>query len=163
MTDPGHLVFYTIKQTAPKSVKVPGVTISNQFGDLVVNVGKADRMLVPTSKSLSGSPDPLDTPLDHFKCYKINGRFRITGLSIQTQFGTLTLDIKKPTHLCAPADKDGEDPTAPSHAEHLACYQVRGIRPEAQPIIFTNDQFGPDSYTFYGPRELCVPSTVVLP
>jgi len=43
------------------------------------------------------------------------------------------------------------------------CYQVYGSRPTTQPTIFTNDQFGPDSYTFYGPRDLCVPSEVTIP
>jgi hypothetical protein len=43
------------------------------------------------------------------------------------------------------------------------CYQIRGPRPETQPTIFTADQFGPDTYTFYGPRDLCVPSEVMVP
>jgi hypothetical protein len=28
--------------------------------------------------------------------------------------------------------------------------------------IFTNNQFGPDQFVVYGPRELCVP-TILLP
>ncbi len=161
---PGHLNFYTIKQTTPKTVKIKGVVVTNQFGVLVVTVGKADRLLVPTAKSLVGYPGPLLTPLDHFKCYKVgNAKFRRPGISIETQFGAITVDIKKPTHLCAPVNKNGEDPTAPSHPEHLLCYKVSGPRPDTQPVVFTNDQFGPDSYTFYGPRELCVPSEVAVP
>jgi hypothetical protein len=160
----GHLVFYTIKQTTPRTVKRKGVAVLNQFGTLVVTVGKADRLLVPTAKSLSAYPDPLATPLDHFKCYKVgSAKFRASGLTVETQFGPLVVDIKKPTHLCAPASKNGEDPTAPSHSEHLMCYQVHGPRPDVQPAIFTNDQFGPDTYTFFGPRDLCVPSDVVVP
>ena len=66
--------------------------------------------------------------------------------------------------VAAPASKNGEDPAAPNHPEHLMCYQVRGPRPTTQPTITTNDQFvGLDTYTFFGPRELCVPSTVVIP
>ena len=46
----------------------------------------------------------------------------------------------------------------------MMCYQVRGTRPRTAPDrIFVNNQFGPDTYHFYGPRDLCVPSTVVLP
>jgi hypothetical protein len=160
----GHLNFYTAKQTSPKTVKHKGVVVTNQFGLLVVTVGKTDRVLVPTAKSLTGYPDPFPPILDHFKCYKVAGAtFRQPGLNVETQFGPITVDIKKPTHLCAPADKNGEDPTAPSHPDHLMCYQIRGPRPDTQPTVFTNDQFGPDTHTFYGPREICVPSTVMVP
>jgi hypothetical protein len=163
-TDEGHLVSYTLKQTAPKHDKIKGIVVTNQFGTLVVTLGKADRALIPTAKSLVGYPGALGVPLDHFKCYKVAAaKFRTTGLAITTQFGPITLDIKKPLHLCAPASKNGENPSAPGHPDHLMCYQVRGPRPGIQPTIFTNDQFGPDSYTFYGPRDLCVPSEIQVP
>ncbi len=162
-THPGHLVFYTIKQTAPRPIKIPGVVVTNQFGVLVVTVGKADRMLVPTAKSLTNYPGPLLTPLDHFKCYKVKGKFHQSGLDVETQFGPLDLDIKRPTHLCAPASKNGEDPAALAHTQHLMCYQVKGPRPSTQPTIFTSDQFGNDSRTFFGARELCVPSDITVP
>lgn len=157
-TDPRHLAYYTIKQTTPWS-KQRGVEVTNQFGDFAVNVGKPDRMLVPTSKSLVTTPDPLDLPLDHFKCYRLSGaKFRRNGIAIETQFGALTVDVKRPLHLCAPASKNGEDPTAPSHSDYLMCFQVSGQRPTTQPTIYTNDQFGPDSYGFFGTRDFCVPS-----
>ena len=164
VTDNGHLVSYTLKQTAPKEKKVRGVTVTNQFGDLELTVGKADRMLIPTAKSLTGNPGPLGILLDHFKCYKVSqAKFRRMGIGIETQFGPIIIDIKKPLHFCVPASKNGEDPTAPSHTEYLMCYQVRGPRPDVQPSIFTNDQFGPDSYTFFGPRDMCVPSSAIFP
>jgi hypothetical protein len=164
VADPRHLNFYTIKQTAPGKTTVKGVTVTNQFGDLVINVGKADRMLVPTAKSLITTPGPLAVPLDHFKCYKATGaKYRASGIAVETQFGPLTVDIKKPLHLCAPADKNGEDPSAPTHPDFLMCYQVKGQRPATQPTVYTNDQFGPDHYSFFGTRELCVPSRVTLP
>jgi hypothetical protein len=165
VTEPGHLTSYTIKQTSPAFTGArKGVTVTNQFGSLVVNVGKADRLLVPTAKSLTGTPDPLDDPLDHFKCYRVSGaRFRQAGIGVETQFGSLTVDIKRPLHLCAPADKNGEDPSAPTHADHLLCYQVRGPRPQSQPTINTVEQLESGSYTFFGPREFCVPSSKTLP
>jgi hypothetical protein len=170
ITDAGHLSSYTIKQTDPKYTgSLKGVTVTNQFGSLVLNVGRADRLLVPTAKSLTGTPTfPLTEPLDHFKCYKVSGaKFRRADIGVETQFGPLTIDIKKPLHLCAPANKSGEDPTAPNHPDHLMCYQVRGPRPQTQPTVHTVDQFTPqsgsDSYVFFGPREFCVPSTKTLP
>ena len=68
-----------------------------------MTVGKTDRLLVPTAKSLTTYPDPF-----------------------------------------------------PPRSRRISA-------PSTQPSIFTNDQFGPDTYTFYGPRELCVPSEVVVP
>ncbi len=165
VTDLGHLTSYTIKQTSPRfSGALKGVTVTNQFGSLVLNVGKADRLLVPTAKGIGGTPIPLVDPLDHFKCYRVSGaKFRQAGIGVETQFGQLTVDIKKPLHLCAPANKNGENPGADAHPDHYLCYQVRGPRPVTQPTINTDNQFGPDSFTFFGPRELCVPSTKQLP
>ena len=161
--DPGHLTFYTIKQTSPRFTPLKDVTVTNQFGDLVVTLEKPDRLLVPTAKSLTGPPLPLQDPLDHFKCYRVSGaRFRRAGIAVNTQFGPITVDIKKPLHLCAPVNKNGEDPSAPQHPDHLMCYLVRGPRP-LQKTVFTNNQFGQDSFGFFGPRELCVPSTKTLP
>ena len=94
------------------------------------------------AKSLTGPPPPLQDPLDHFKCYRVSrARFRSPGITVETQFGPLTVDIKKPLHLCAPVNKNGEDPSAPGHPDHLMCYLVRGPRP-LQQTIFTNNQFG---------------------
>jgi len=34
-------------------------------------------------------------------------------------------DLKKPRRFCAPADKNGEDSSAPSHPVYLVCYQTK--------------------------------------
>ena len=162
-THPGHLTSYTIKQTSSRFTPIKGVTVTDQFGSLVVTVKKPDRLLVPTAKSLTAQPGPLQDPLDHFKCYRLSAaRFRRAGITVETQFGPLTVDIKKPLHLCAPVNKNGEDPSAPGHPDHLMCYLVRGPRP-VQKTVFTDNQFGQDSFEFFGPRELCVSSTKTLP
>jgi len=31
------------------------------------------------------------------------------------------------------------------------------------PTVFTRNQFGPDSFTFHGQRDFCVPATAILP
>ena len=35
-------------------------------------------------------------------------KFRRQGLEVADQFGTITVDIKKPLRLCVPANKNGE-------------------------------------------------------
>jgi hypothetical protein len=158
--DPGHLTFYTIRQTTPFTAAT--ATVTNEFGTATVKLSKPDRLLVPTAKSLTAIPDALATPIDHFKCYRLStARTRVEDLTITDQFGTIEVDIKKPLHLCLAAAVNGEPVPQPNAS--LACYLVRGVRPAtAPPIVYTRDQFGPDQYPFFGPRDLCVPSTVVF-
>jgi hypothetical protein len=161
--DPDHLKSWQNKHTRPR---VLNQTIVNQFGTLVVDVHKPAFMLVPASKSLVGNPPPLAGPtVDHFQCYKIRRskgtpKFtKIVGVTGVDQFGAYTLDLLKPRWLCAPANKSGEDPTAPSHPEHLLCYKSRNsglqfVRRNA----FTTDQFGNQTLDLIRRIELCVPS-----
>ena len=162
--DPDHLTAYTIKQTAPRFQRQRGQVVVNQFGAVTLDVVKPDRLLVPTTKSLDAPPDLLDPFfVDHFKCYRIAyAKYRASGIQITDQFGDLTIDIKKPVHLCLAAEKNGEGIFDPSQT--LMCYLVRGIQPPAAPAqVMTNNQFGPDAFPFYGPREFCVPSVLNPP
>ncbi|MEO6028041.1 MAG: hypothetical protein ABIR79_14345 [Candidatus Binatia bacterium] len=160
--DADHLTVYTIKQTSPRFIRRKAQVVVNQFGTQTMDVVKPDRMLVPTVKSLNGTPVlPPAFGVDHFKCYRVAyAKLRAFGLKIHDQFGTITIDIKKPTHLCVPADKNGEG--IPDFTQYLMCYRMR-IAPRFPPAqlpatIFTRNQFGADSYRVFGPRELCVPS-----
>jgi hypothetical protein len=100
-------------------------------------------------------------PIDHYKCYRVRGaRFRQNGVSVETQFGSLTVDIKRLLHLCAPVDKNDEG--IADQDSHLLCYQIRGPRPTVPDSVFTTDQFGSDEMALYGVRELCVPASKTL-
>jgi hypothetical protein len=37
------------------------------------------------------------------------------------------------------------------------------LPPQLPPLVFTHDQFGPDSYPVYGLRDFCVPAQITLP
>ena len=103
------------------------MTVTNQFGTQSLNVGKADRLLVPTAKSLTGRRSRSPAPLDHFKCYRVSGARGPAHSQRRTDSSAAHVDIKKPLHLCAPANKNGEgifDPTA-----HLLCYRARMLAP----------------------------------
>src|SRR5262245_47546837 len=65
--------------------------------------------------------------LDHFQCYDGRARpsIRVQGVTLVDQFGTLMVDVFGPTDLCAPANKNDEDPTAPDHPAHLASYNIK--------------------------------------
>jgi hypothetical protein len=110
---PGHETAYTIRQTSPKFDRkkdIP-VTVANDFGSqppsfptFTVDLVRAERLLVPTSKSLvwPNFPPPLTGELDHFKCYRVSGaRFRRASVSVETQFGNRNVAIKRPRDLRA--------------------------------------------------------------
>ena len=156
---PGHETFYTIKQTSPHFAPVKNLTITDQFGTIQVDLVRPERLLVPTSKSLTAPPPPpLATPLDHFKCYRVRGaRVRVPNVSVQTQFnpgGPITVAIKRPRDLCLPVDKNGEGIL--NSTIGLMCYQVR-TSPQSPPRVFTTDQFESADYPLFGIRDLCVP------
>jgi len=165
--DPDHLSAYTIKQTSPRFTRVRGLAIVNQFGTIAVDLVKPDRLLVPTVKSFTGLPTPAAPfGVDHFKCYKVGRtQFRAFGIKVDDQFGTSTVDIKRPTHVCVPADKNGEG--VPDPTQNLTCYKVgptaRTSQVNPPDLVFVNNQFGTESYGLQGQRELCVPSEVMVP
>jgi hypothetical protein len=173
-----HLEGYQILP-ATKHVPQTNIKIENQFhpsrGELFVNTIKPDRLLVPTAKSLTGpvdAPDPASHNVDHYKCYKA----KVTpgtptfpkGLqaTVVDQFNQPKLyDLKKPTRLCNPVDKNGEG--IKNEATHLMCYQAKpatGQPKHAKVLgIHVNNQFGPEQLDTIKEEELCVPSEKILP
>jgi hypothetical protein len=161
-TDPDHLKAWQDKHSA---AKVLNQTVVNQFGTVVVDVLNPAFLLVPASKSLTATPPPLVGPtVDHFQCYKVKRsqgtpKFtKISGVAAADQFGSYTVDLVRPRWLCAPANKAGEDPTAPSHVQHLLCYKTRNTARFTRRTAFTTDQFGSQQLELLRRIELCVPS-----
>jgi hypothetical protein len=126
----------------------------------------------------SGNQTPPPAGLDHFKCYKIavakapHGQppfpkfVPVTDVKVEDQFETRFFDLKKPTRLCNPADKNGEDAAAPAHAGHLVCYRVKLTKTTPKQakvtstLVSTDNQLGPEVQQAVGVQELCVPSTL---
>ncbi len=131
---------------------------------------------------------PDEFPVDHFKCYKVKVKKKIceddpaikcredadcqTGtcnlgfpkgiqVTVEDQFEDKLFDVKKPTRLCTPVDKNGEGIINPD--AHLMCYKVKPAEDEPKHIkvegIHTNNQFGPLQVDTKKEAELCVPST----
>ena len=163
--DPDHLTGYIIRQR-PRFTGATGVSVTNQFATVTMDLRAPDMLLVPTAKSLSASPPALAAPtIDHFKCYRVaRARTRASGVSVADEFGTLVEDVKQPLRLCIPADKNGEG--IPDPTSNLLCYKIRqtslplfrGIEP-----IFINNQFAASTIGVDHLRELCVLSSVTLP
>jgi hypothetical protein len=163
--DPEHLVGYVIHQTAPRFAKITNEVVTDQFGTLTVDLVRPDYLKVPSAKSLTSPPPPLADPtLNHFKCYKVkHGTRRIPLVTIDDEFGSLNLRVRKAFRLCVPADKNGEGITDPQIP--LMCYLVKPVvggprfHPPVDPI-YVNNQFGQSTYTIDHLQELCVPATL---
>jgi hypothetical protein len=124
--------------------------------------------MVPTAKDNV----PLEPPPgDHFTCYKIKRtrgepKFVPLTVTVADQFQSVTSTVLKPIRLCAPANKNGEDPSAPTHAAHLTSYGVRSTAPFAPRIADVVTQFGTHTIAVVKPKRLLVPtakSLVALP
>jgi hypothetical protein len=151
----------------PKFVKSDH-TAFDQFGSHPLTVVKPLELRAPSAKVLGAGGTPtVDTAgVDHFECYqavpqKGAPKLTATSIAVTDQFGTVDLTLTKITKLCAPVNKDGEDPTAPQHPGHLVCYQAKlpkGVKFPATTVSVNNTNFGPAVLVAKSVAELCVPA-----
>jgi hypothetical protein len=168
---PGHLAGYQTRNEVPHFARVHGLRVQNAFGEVVVDVTKPVRGLIPSAKSLDAPPPTATPTVDHFMCYKTRLSAGaplftpITAVTITDQLGNFTLDVKKPRALCVAAEKNGESPGAETHPDVLMCYAVKPSAGAAKftpraPVFIAN-QLGDATTTVLKPAELCVASTIV--
>lgn len=122
------------------------------------------------------TPTPTPFPIDHFQCYKskiAHGAPKFTpspGVTVVDHYsligvttGYLTVDVKKVTGLCNPANINGLEPSAPTDVEHGVAYQTR-ITAGTAPFVKVRDQqiYNPDFGTLHvdvlKPMGLFLPS-----
>ena len=164
-----HLVEYDIKKSKGES-KFKGsknILVTNQFGELTVDIKKAKTLLVPSAKSHDSTPSELeDIAINHFKCYdakvsKHTPKFEKRNVDLNDQFGSLTMTVYKEKALCVPVDKNSEGII--DDENYLLCYDLKKIKGEPKfhkVNVFTNNQFGPEEIKAEKPKRLCVPSTI---
>jgi len=135
--------------------------------------------ITPT-QTLTATP----TVVDHFMCYKSAAAKPPTGrppfpkftphagVAVTDEFSGAPpdqheLDLKKTKALCNPADKNGEDPIAPTHTQHLESYVAKVTKlPTPQPkptaqVRTTQDQFGVLKLKVTSVDRVMVPSNKV--
>jgi hypothetical protein len=104
---------------------------------------------------------PTPSALDHFECYDARHAPRlIPDVSLVDEFGARTVTLGEPTRICNPADKNGEDASAPEHAAHLVGYRVSSASPRFRHVrhqVVVN-QFGSITVDLFRPDLLLVPS-----
>jgi hypothetical protein len=168
-----HLAAFQIK-SLEKHEKRTGVLVQNVLGSLLLDTVKEERLLVPSAKSLEGPATPPEAPpVDHFKCYKAKvskgaAKFpKGVQVTLSDQFDPKqrSFDVKKPTKLCLPVDKNGEGIQRPD--ELLVCYSAKpakGQRKHAKrESVSVANQFGVGTLDTLKEDVLCVPSAVALP
>jgi len=160
--DPDHLIGYEIRRTSTRFERVVDEVVVDQFGSLVLDLQRPERILVPSAKSVSGPASSLDPPVvDHYQCYRVRGdRRRVQDVMVEDQFtenGPDLTDVKKPLRLCLPVDKDGEGIV--DNVARLMCYKTKP-GPRVNQEVWFDNQFGGGILEVRRARELCVPVAI---
>jgi hypothetical protein len=106
-------------------------------------------------------------------CYDVKetgDKFTGARASLSDQYeANKIFDVKKPGSLCAPANKNEEDPSAPSHPLHLQAHQLKltktnppQVKPGKHENIKVENQFGVLIVDTVAPDRLLVPTTKSL-
>jgi hypothetical protein len=104
-------------------------------------------------------------PLNHFQCYEVHApKMSVPGITLDDQFGPGVVELKKPKRLCNPADKNGEDPTAPGDPDHLTGYKIKQTSPRFARLngVTVRNQFGTIVVDVVKPDLVLVPSAKSL-
>src|SRR5262245_44909400 len=91
-----HFECYAIK---PRRFSPVTATIDDELGSLVERVRAPNRLCVPADKNGEGIGDPTDHLVSHELDPPKSPRFRRTNQPVVNQFGTLHLDILRPSWL----------------------------------------------------------------
>jgi len=130
----------------------PVVSITDQFGTQVTDLGTTDLFFVPADKNGEGIADPFS----HLTCYGINdGEPGPPGVTVTNQFVTdAPIDVGLPQELCVPTEK--LIAPGPIDIDHFKCYEAFG-----DPLdigVGLVDQFQGFSSLVVEPFRLCNPA-----
>lgn len=113
--------------------------------------------LPPTDPPPGGGGDAR-----RYQCYEIHRpNFAGPPVTVTDAVGTTIVTLKRAKRICAPADLDGTDPTAPADPAHLTYYTLRPtpFRP-ARAAVTT--ELGTVTVTLAKPDRLLVPTAKSL-
>jgi hypothetical protein len=131
----------------------PTVTIDDQFGTQVTDLGLTKLFLVPADKNEEGIRDRFS----HLTCYEIlDGQPGPPNVTVTNQFVTdAPIDVRLPTELCVPTEKL----ITPGRVgiDHYKCYDAVGDAVDINVGIV--DQFQEGLPTLVAdPFRLCIPA-----
>ena len=164
-----HLKCYTITTIAQDHSGGGAYVIRDQFGRREIEIGKAERLCLPSTKqivgkrgqpSLCSGAASLLALGDHYKCYRATGPAAATVVTLRDQFDRERVTVAKLRRLCTPVQKNQTRIQHP--LTHLACYQIvatKGQAPFSPLTVRVRNQFGIEILRVLAPEELCVPAT----
>jgi len=121
------------------------------------------QMLVPamSPRALGLQLFRILADVDHFQCYRARtSGFGRRSVTLNDVFGTRSVTVRSPYDLCAPADKNAEDPAAPVSLDFLTSYRLSSSGPQSISGVTATNQFGTVSLSVRSPRLLMVPTAV---
>lgn len=164
---PDHFMCYKTKIT-PGTPKFSGgdVNLEDQFETGTFTVKKPKELCTPADKNDEGVRDP-DTHLESYLIKSAADHTPETGILVEDQFGTLSVDTVKPQRLMVPSVKSLGVPPAgePSNiVDHYKCYKIK-VTPNTPKLakgiqVTVKDQlnqFQPRLYEVKKPLQLCTP------
>jgi len=98
--------------------------------------------------------------VNHFQCYKArNAKFTPKTINVSDRFGTRSMSVRKAVDICAPTNKNSEDPNAPDSPDFLTSYKVtaNGAFTPVTGQVATN-QFGTVTLNVLKPKRFMVPT-----
>jgi hypothetical protein len=172
--DSDYFMSYRVRRdrAGPKFYRFGPLRLSDQFGSADYEVQKQAQLLLPADKDAEGIFDEV-THLEEYRIKTTRGTPRFAALRnvrIHNRFGDHLLEVKKPTSLLVPTNKDLSDPVeAPDPGDHIVdhflCYRVKSqrkldngtklprFRKGAQVLI--DDQFQTRRYDLKRVTKLC--------
>jgi hypothetical protein len=142
-------------------------TLFDEFGEHSLSLLKPAGILTASAMVHGGSGTGTTdtTGVDHFQCYKAaraSGSVKFVPpapFTIEDNFGQKIIAVAKISKICAPIALNGENPDAPAHAGHLACYRAKLQNgPVGGIVSINNESFGDDVMTLKSMTEYCVPA-----
>jgi hypothetical protein len=151
----------------PKFVPRPEMRLADRFGAKRIIFFAYERLCTPTNKN-GEDPSALLHP-DHLAGYQTRNEVphfeRVHGLTVQNQFGALTVDLTKPVRVLVPTAKSlSMPPPVPASPalDHFTCYKTRRSAGAAKftPIlgVALQDQLGTLLVDVKQAKALCVPT-----
>ncbi len=154
-----HFSWWRILDTAPHPVR--RLLVSNKLGaDQEWLIGGPTHLLTPALKNLPGSPVPLPSHVNHFKCYESRGPRFDRPLVLEDQWGIRTALVDSAICFCTPVEKilpDGVRYPITDPETHLACYRIVPPFTYGIPFIWRDQFFEGTNIALYDVL-LCVPS-----
>lgn len=151
-----HLTWYELFDPQPGR----RVVYQNQFLEDALFVRDGVFLLAPALK-FPDATQPLPDMINHFKCYKAQGRAPDVTVKLHTQFGDeLLVQVGPPELFCNPAEKidpAGRPYPIVNPRDHLVCYRIFPPQPLGVSIVY-RDQFIFSQGVLLENMWLCVPS-----